>query len=568
MAKADLIFINGGVCTRVPDPQHPDTARWPVAEAAAVSDGRIVYVGGNGPALALADERTVLVDLTGQMLLPSFFEAHAHPSFVVAHDFTAWLAADYDVTAYLQTLRTFLDQNPGLDVLRGFGWNNAAFGPEGPHRASLDAVSTSIPIVLHSLDHHALWVNSRALQLAGISAATSAGAGIIKDAAGEPTGTLREDVAMDLVLKSLPDASVYEYKASILNYQTIAQHLGITGVLDAMVPVDSHCSQAYQELAAENQLAMYVRLAWLLEPGKSDEQLAWIRREQERRSRSADPAGLLAARTAKFFIDGVVEGATAYLLAPYDHRPDSRGAPLWSAPALLEAFRHCEALGLQIHAHTIGDAAVRLALDCLSQLEPSDPPGLRRHALTHLQLIHPDDIPRLAGLGIVAIVNPYWAWREKTFADLELRFLGQRADHIYPIRSLFDQSVMVAAASDYPITIDPDPLFALEAAVNRTAPRLVRGDRTAAACSLNRPEAITPAQALDSLTVNAAYTCFLEHETGSIAVGQSADLTVVDTDLLSLPGFETTRAAVCATFFRGRTVYDSGLLRIIPAPAI
>ncbi len=575
MRGADLILTNGPIYTG-------DTSQ-PLAEAVAVAAGRIIHVGSLANARPYQTRQTRMIDLAGQMLLPSFFEAHAHPSFVIEHDYRAWLCNDHTLPDYLQALHDFTAANPQASVIRGFGWNNAVFGPQGPRKESLDGISQDRPVVIHSLDHHSLWINSAALALAGITRDTVVppGSTIEHDENGEPSGTLREDDAMNLVLRKLPDYSIAEYKSSILNYQALAQTLGFTGVMDALVAVNGNCYRAYQELAAENKLAMYFHLGFHIEPDKFPAQLAWIQAERLRLSMGGDlssdptrnpahpaagvsanpsagmPAGpsLLVTHIAKFFVDGVIEGSTAWLTEPYSHRPDWYGQPVWNESSLQVAFALCHDLQLQIHAHSIGDASTRMVLDCLARLPVAS--RQNRHALTHLQLVQPADFPRFAELGLIATVNPYWAMKEKTFAAVEGHYLGARAEQMYPIQSFCRHQVIVATASDYPITIDPDPLYAMEVAVTRTAPRISRGPRSEAECTLNPGEAIDLPTAIRSSTINPAYAYYRETETGSITVGKSADLVILDKNILALPDAESSKAQVTATYFRGKQVYPA-----------
>lgn len=534
-AAADTVFLHGGVF---------QGAGLPPARTLAARAGRIVHVGDD--AAAWIGPETEIVDLSGRWLIPSFFEGHAHPTFVVEHDFRVWLCGAPSPEDYVERVRRYLDERPGLHAVKGYGWDNALFGPEGPSRHALDAVSRTVPIALHSYDHHALWVNTRALELACIDRAfvPPEGAAVEREADGFPSGTLREDGAMNAVLSRLPDYSVDEYKIAILNYQAMAHMAGFTGVLDAMVAPDGHAYHAYRALRDEGRLRMYFRLAFVLDPTTYREQIAWIA-ETMASSPPPDNDDPLIARTAKFFVDGVMEGRTAYLLEPYADCPGWSGRPVWNADALNDAYAHCVRAGLGIHNHAIGDGAVRLALDALARL-----PRGRRDGITHLQLVADADLARFARENVVAFVNPYWAMKEPTFEAMEGRLLGARAERMYPVGSIARAGAVLASSSDYPITLDPDPLFGMEVAMRRQAPGRGR--------PLNPAEALDFDAALASFTTGPVWAQGMETVTGRLAEGFSADMVLLSADI-SAPDVSPTDAVVESTYFQGK--------RVFPAPS-
>jgi predicted amidohydrolase YtcJ len=287
----------------------------------------------------------------------------------------------------------------------------------------------------------------------------------------------------------------------------------------------------------------------------------------EVRARFSGP--LVRAAAVKLFVDGVIETHTGYLAEPYADRPGFRGAPVWTPERLLDASAAAAAAGFQLHYHAIGDAAVALAVDAIAaargdgaSLRPGAVGATRpggavaapsRDIITHLQLVDPGDFARMAALGVVAAVQPYWFTRDPDY-DRELRRLvGARADHQYPMKSLMRAGILVAGGSDYPVSPPPDPLLAIQRGVLRRDPlALVENEE------LWPEEAVDVETMIEAFTVAGARANFLEHETGSLEVGKSADLVVLRDDLLELPPERIHEAAVELTLFRGRPAFAAG----------
>lgn len=521
-------------------------------EAVVVENGQFTYVGSLEGALQATGEGFTHVDLEGRMMLPSFFEAHAHPdmgSLLDLRDFS-YAGALPTPEEYVSHIQAYLEAHPNTQVLRGTGWDGAVFPDAAPTKALLDQISAEIPIFLRSFDQHSAWVNSKALEIGNVTRDTVAPEGqIVRDETGEPSGTLREEITV-LVDSALPPMSIEENKELILKYQDMAHRLGFTGHMCAMVLPRSNLYIAYRELLAEGKLMMYTQLAFMLTPDTYIDAIEWILSEAV--AYKADgPSDLLGFELVKFYMDGTILGQTAYLLEDYASQPGFRGEPTWPADlvALRDAFRLCDENGLRIHIHAVGDGAVKLALDGLEVVQTPN-----RHAITHVELVDPADFVRFREMGIIATINPYWFCKSTVWEDAELMRLGlERSERMLPAKSFFDAGVAVAAGSDYPVS-SPDPLAGIEMAVTRTLIEPWRGGRTAEACTLNLAEALTMQQALDAFTLNAAYAYGLNGITGSIEVGKSADFLLLDRNI-----FDTTPsgAKVLETWFCGELVYQA-----------
>jgi len=559
LRPSEMILVNGIVRTMAGDGA--------VAEAVAVRDGTVAAVGSDHAILGHRGPGTEVVDLRGRLLLPGFCDAHAHASAAVAEVFSAQLHHLPSVEACLDAVRAWSAAHPELPLVTGEGWNNTIAPGRGPCREDLDAVVADRPVVLTSEDYHSLWCNSRALEMAGVTTDTAdpPGGVIERLPTGEPAGTLRE-TAMELVNAIVPDYSEEQYREGILHYQRkVAGPAGITLVFDPLLPRPEstlgECRplRAYEGLAADGGLSLRVRLGLTLTP--EDDLGEWIAAAVAERDalkhvgeagrNPAVPVPSVAVTAVKLFEDGVVEGHTAYLLDDYADAPGDRGEPLWSLPRLKEACAAADAAGLQLHVHAIGDAATAETLDALEHVRAVNGERDRRAAITHVQLVASDDIARFAELGVVAAAQPFWYVHGVDYRELEVPYLGaERAAAEYPFRSFIEAGAAVAGASDFPVTKPCDPLIGIQAGIMRWLPDASDGDAV-----LGPDERGTVDQLVAAFTAGGAYAHRLERTTGSIEVGKSADLVVVDRDLYTIEPAAIGSARVLMTLFEGRPVF-------------
>ena len=284
---------------------------------------------------------------------------------------------------------------------------------------------------------------------------------------------------------------------------------------------------------------------WLRSDLPVDEQLRAAAAERRRHT-----GALFAADTVKFFADGVIEGHTAYLDEPYADTPGDRGFPEWPSGALEAASVAASAAGFELHYHAIGDAGTAAALDAIAAARAAGLGG-DRPAITHVQLTRPGDIERFAALGVTAVLNPYWFLRDDYFYDLQVPYLGpERAEREYPMASFFAAGVPVASASDFPVTVPPDPLAGIQVGVMRWA-----AGEAAPGDVLWPQERVSVEQMIDSFTIAGARAHDLVDETGSLEPGKSADLIVLDTNILTAPPEQIGDTRVLLTVFRGGEVY-------------
>ncbi|MBB5928484.1 amidohydrolase [Streptomyces echinatus] len=539
---ADLLFTGGPVLT-------PEGR---TATAVAVTGDRITAVG-HAEVRELAGPRTEVVDLAGRLLLPGFQDAHVHPVPAGLElsqcDLTGRTTAEETVAA----VRAYADAHPEREWILGGGWSMEAFAGGTPSKELLDAVVPDRPVYLPNRDHHGAWVNSRALELAGIGRSTPdpADGRIERDASGEPSGTLQEG-AMQLVGRLTPPAGPADRLAALLHAQRHLHALGITAWQDALVGdflgMDDP-AQAYLSAAAEGSLTARVVGALWWDRERGAEQIPELVARREALSR-----GRFRAGTVKLMLDGVAENHTAALLDPYLDRcgcaTANRGKSFIDPEQLPRHVTELDALGFQCHFHALGDRAVRDALDAVEAARAANGPSDTRPHLAHLQVVHPDDVPRFARLGATANIQPLWAAHEPQMDELTIPFLGpERAARQYPFGSLLRSGARLAAGSDWPVS-SPDPLQGIHVAVNRVEP--------GGAGPVFLPgERLGLAEALTAYTAGSAYVNHLD-DSGRVAVGALADLVVLDRDPFADGPEAIAGTAVALTYVGGECVYTAG----------
>jgi predicted amidohydrolase YtcJ len=536
--KSDLVLINGEIYT------VDKSTSW--AQAVAISGERIVFIGTDKDVEALVDSETEVIDLEGKMVLPGFIDAHAHPSQAMDLVGNINLYAQDSLEKYEQTIKDFVESHVDEKVFRGSGWNDAFFPNNGPTKEILDALVPDHPISLVSYDGHSLWVNSVTLDRAKINKDTpSPEGGVIErdPETGEPNGTLRE-TASKLIDNVIPDYSIEERVNALLAYQKMANKGGVTTCHDAML--DEQSIAGYKALQENGALETRFRGAIEIKPDSPvEEQMEMLLSE---RAHNSHPK--FQTNTAKLFVDGVVEGGTAYLLEPYQHMPDFCGELIWDPQKLKEVCAAIDKEKIQIHIHVIGDAAARIALDALEYAQQLNGKRDARHLISHLQLVTPGDILRFEQLGVIGVPNPYWFKVDDYYWSLALPYLGKdRADHEYPMQSFLEAGVLMASASDFPVTIPFDPLIGIETGITRS-------EIGTTSKEILWPEERASLEAMiASFTINGATANFLEDDIGSLELGKAADFIVLDQNLFQIPPNDIAKTKVLRTYIDGKEVY-------------
>ncbi len=547
--KADLVLLNGTVYT------VNENVNWDKQpqQAIAITGKKIAYVGDNSGARGFIGPNTRIVDLEGKMVLPGFVEAHVHPSgaALLLAGVSLFNATTSD--GYLKLIKDYALQNPNVTVIRGFGWNYPVFGPKGPTKELLDSVVPDKPVFLYALDGHSAWVNSKALEIANVTDKTPdpQGGVIERDSKGNPSGTLREPSAFNLVLSKLPPIDDKEITQGLIRILDVAKESGITTAHDSGV-FNPKMMDIYSNLDKEGKLDVRIRAEQVLDPKLGTEQIPALIAERNNYS-----SGLVQMKTAKLLLDGVVEGHTALLLEPYIDRPGFKSAPIWKPEVFNDTITALDKAGFQIEVHAIGDGAVRMTLDAYQRARELNGKRDSRHKIAHVVLVSAQDLPRFKSLGVIPVPSPNWFYYDPTFETNNLAYLGsERAEHMMPMKSFIDSGAMVAIGTDFPACGDyptMNPLDEIKTGVTRL-PLSPDSNITKVYWPEERVDLKTM---IECATINGAYASFMENETGSLEVGKLADLIVLDKDLFKMAPEDINKAEVLTTILEGREVFGA-----------
>lgn len=538
---ADLVLKNGRIYTV--DAAHS----W--ASAVAIRDGRIVGVGSDEDIAKITGGKARVVDLGGKLVLPAFHDAHAHPVWGGLSYSQCPLYEGNSPADYQKIIAKCVADDPGTGWLIGFGWRDGLFEPEGvPNKDLLDAVTTERPLLFHSVGGHSVWLNSKALQVAGITRKTPdpPNGRIDRDSKGEPIGALQES-AMELIAPFLPPPSEKAQLDALRYGLKYFNGVGIVGWQDASVPIAPtepvRIIDTYAALHRNGELKSHTILALTWDNARGIEQVPdLIAAAENARSRG------LTVRTIKFFLDGVLAQRTAALIEPYADQAGVRGEMQIPFDTLSDAITQFDARGFQIHVHAIGDQAVRAALDAVAKAEQSNGKKDRRTLISHVNLVAADDWKRVADLRVIPVFQPLWARLDEYMRMTGVRVGAPRMDHMYPSESLHKAGVRVAYGSDWAVA-SANPLEGIEVALTHREPGASAGE------VLSPVERVTLEQAIESYTRNAAYANFKDDVSGSLEVGKSADLVVLDRDLFKIPVTDIARTRVLVTLYAGEAVH-------------
>jgi len=526
------------------------------ATAVAVVGGRLAAIGDaqDDHVRELTRPRTEVVDLRGRALLPGFQDAHVHPAFAGVTMIGCNLIGARSLDEALRRISAYARAHPEREWIAGGGWRMEWFEGGTPDRHALDALVGDRPAYLLNRDCHGAWVSSRALALAGIDARTPdpADGRIERERGGGSQGSLHEGAAT-LVGDLVPDLALEERVAGLLLAQQHLHERGITAWQDAIVgeylgSLDP--LPAYLAAAASGRLTARVQGALWWDRRRGDEQLPDLLARRER-----GQAGRFRATTVKIMQDGVAENFTAAMLDPYTdpaggHAHDA-GLSYVEPEALREYVTRLDAEHFQVHLHAIGDRAVRESLDAIAAARAANGVSGNRHHIAHLQVVHPDDVPRFAALGVTANMQALWAAHEPQMDELTIPFIGpERAARQYVFGDLLAAGARLAAGSDWSVS-SASPLRAVHVAVNRT----LYGATGAGAEPLLPGQSLELGAALAAYTLGSAYVNHLDDVTGSIEAGKLADLVVLDRDPFEHPAAEIASTRVLQTVVEGETVF-------------
>ena len=517
----------------------------------AIKDGRILAVGVNDGDLAEFREgpNTEVISLPGRLAVPGFQDSHIHSPFAGRNRLRVWLNDVLGREEYLRVISEYAAANPDEEWIIGGGWAMEAFPGGLPNKDDLDAIVPDRPVFLFNKDVHGAWVNSVALERAGITKDTPdpSDGRIERDAdTGEPTGVLHEGAAYTMNDKVLPVPGQQEWIAAILNAQEHLHSLGITAWQDAWITPGTH--DAYRSLAHDRRLTARVVGSLWWDRHQGLEQIPQFLAQREN-----GVVGNYHATTVKIMTDGVLENYTGALLEPYcdgcGGHTDNHGLSYVERDLLASAVTELDRLGFQVHMHAIGDRAVRNALDAVSAARDTNGASDHRHHIAHVQIVHPDDVPRFGELGVVANCQPLWAQSDSQMEELTVPFLGrERVEMQYPFGSILKAGARLAGGSDWSVT-SANPLEEIDVMVNRRNP----GEPDSPA--FLPEERVSLEQAVAAFTSGTAYINHDEHDSGRLASGMRADIAVLDRNIFSATEGTIADASVDLTVAAGQVVY-------------
>ena len=534
---ADLVLRNGAVYT-------VDAARsW--AQAVAVKDGKIVFVGTDADLGDRIGAATQVVDLKGRMLMPGMQDAHIHPISGGIEASACDLNGKRSAEEYLAAIKAYADAHPEEPWILGGGWLMSAFGPGAmPAKELLDAVVSDRPVYLTSTDGHTTWVNSKALEIAGITRETPdpADGRIDRDPkTGEAIGSLQEG-AGDLVGRHVPPWSREKRIEGLRYSQKMLNAYGITAVQDASVREPD--LEAYAALDAQGGLSLKAVVSQWWERDKGLEQISAMEA-----LRSKYTHGRVRATAVKMMQDGVMENYTAVMTEPYHLHGSPTGIPMIDPQLLKQAVAQLDAKGFQVHFHAIGDGAIRQCLDAVQSARETNGHSGQRHHLSHIQMINPVDLPRFRELGVIANFQPLWGWADEYITKLTTPFIGEeRTRWMYPIAQMHASGAMIAFGSDWSVST-ANPYDQIEVAVRRADPSIPDGAVFLPEQRIALPEAIA------AFTIGSAHVNGMEQETGSIEVGKAADMVVLDRNLFAIDPREISETKALLTLLDGKPVH-------------
>ena len=533
-----LILRNGAIYTA--DPKQP----W--AEALAIADGALIYVGSDSGAAALAGPDTRVIDLAGRFLVPGFHDAHLH-AISSGHALSGCSLLEIrPLESLLNAIKKCADRAPG-EWVEGSGFDLSLFPNGNPNKSLLDKVVPFRPVFLTGSDGHNAWVNSRALQLAGVTRDTpNPPQGVIErdPVTGEPSGTVRETAQAPfrkLLPQPTPEQDADALRAALRHLNA----LGITSFIEASAGEQDLQTFHTLDQAGELTARVVTSLTYGVfsrHPGAEFDAVL------ERRGQYA--SARVNTDSVKIFVDGVLEGETAALVDPYIGMGKHRGELNLPVAELNSAVTRFDAMGLQVHMHAIGDGAVRAGLDAFAAARKANGITDNRHHIAHLQLIHPRDLPRFAELNVSANFQALWAYPDTWIMDINLPVVGQeRVNRMYPMGSVKKAGGRIVAGSDWDVS-SANPLEAIETALRRSD--ITRRDGPV----LNADERVDLETMLLAFTREGAWLMHHEDQVGTLTVGKRADLVVLDRNLFKIPAYQISDAHVVMTFLDGKIIYE------------
>jgi predicted amidohydrolase YtcJ len=532
-APADLIVTNARVYTA-------DDAR-PLVEAFAVRDGRIAFVGSQREAAVLRGPNTRVVDAGGRTVIPGMVDAHAHFSGLAQTLRSVDLTGTNSLAEVIARVVAKSKSVPAGTWITGRGWDQNDWGvTDFPTHDALTAALPDHPVLLERVDGHATYANMAAMKAAGVTAASKAPVGgqIIKDAKGNPTGVF-VDNASDVLEAKVPAPTAAEYKSALKEAIALMHSWGLTGMHDA--GASRTAIDTYEELAKAKELNL--RLYVMIGDDKAALDHYFAKGPQ-----SAMYDGQLWVRAVKLYADGAMGSRGAALLEPYSDDPNNSGLLKSTQEHIREVAERGLKAGFQINSHAIGDRGNRVVLDAYEQALKTVPTADHRFRVEHAQILHYDDIPRFAQLGVIPSM-------QASHQTSDMYWIGKRLGPTrlygaYAWQSLLQTGVVIPNGSDFPVE-QVNPLISFHASIAR------QDARDWPAGGWFPEQKMSREDALRSMTIWPAYAGFQESSMGSITAGKLADFVILDTDIMRVPVEMVMKTKVVSTWVGGKAVFEA-----------
>ena len=514
-----------------------------IHEAVVMEGDEITFVGSTKNAQAFIGEQTEVIDLLGKMVLPGLHDTHLHPLEAGLDEIKCTLDSEQGLNQWLAELKVCAANNTQQEWLLGWGHNiNTLLASNTSPKKWLDAIESERPMAIMEATSHSVWVNSKALQLAGITATTThpQGGAILKDSIGDPSGVLLDsagDLIFDLALAPTPSRMESNYQGLLYGLEQVAKN-GITSIADARVYWRRNYLETWQRAQKENQLTARTVLGLWAYPDMSDaEQLNKLKSMY-----SNNEGSLLRVNQVKLYSDGITHNTTAALLSSYEdyfEEVGPKGLNYFDKDRLALYASELQAVGFNMHIHAIGDRGVQESLDAIEYAQ--NKAGLSysaRHRITHVEMVNEEDINRFAQLGVIADFQLAGDFTKPEYFHEMEPLIGRRAHDMLPVNDVYQTGATITLSSDWDVSA-LSPFVGMQNALTRGVQSLPSLDAV-----------------IRAYTINGAYSLGQEDITGSIEVGKKADMIIIDQNLLNIPLQNIAKTKVLKTIFAGEIIYQ------------
>ncbi len=540
---ADTIYINGRIYT-------VDEAQ-PWAEAVAIKDGKFVAVGSNDDVASVTGENTDVIDLAGKFAMPGIVDLHVHPWATPTYNtINLEFSNNQSPEQMLTDIKVFADANPDKEWIRGGSWGLGVFPNNSPRKELIDEVVSDRPVILIDQTGHALWLNSLALEMAGIDADTPTDAYYVIDKdpdTGEPTGTIRES-AIRLVEQVAEWPTTEEYTEAVGQIFNDYNSFGVTSMQTA--EGNKLWLDFTKTMETDGDLSMRLFVGWdwhmhLTTPYSNEEM------DEQIANRAIYESDLISPNYVKVFLDGTPDGYTAPFIEPYSDGSGKYGDGKFDLETLTQVISDFDNQGIAMFMHSIGDASTRMALDAIEAVRKQNGDSGIRHQIAHLAFVHADDFARFASIpGVVGEMSPAAPYPMPLHKNYIAMLGDERYQGFLAAKSFMDAGGVLGFGTDWLTLIPPSPWMPMQGFVTRENPEHPELG------VLNEAERISIEEAIRMFTYNGAYALMAEDRIGSIEVGKAADFIVLDRNLLEIEPTAIRDTKVQTTVLNGRVVYQ------------